>query len=203
MSTATMINNKPTKATPNRRRFSDDQIRSLETMFETEARPELRLKQHLANKLGLHPRQVAIWFQNKRARSKSKQIEGQYSVLKSSYDELASRFQALREENQNLMFQLQRLRKMADNREGEETKIKNNCSDSYRFTVEMNGHDQPFDAPAYCGMSRKEYLGEGEADVFDMVRMAEGSLASPENGCSFESETFLNHTVGGSQLWDF
>lgn len=96
------------KSTKNsrRKRFSDDQIRSLESTFESESRPELHLKQHLANKLGLHPRQIAIWFQNKRARSKSKQIEGEYSVLKSNYDNLALQFEALRKENQTLLVQV-------------------------------------------------------------------------------------------------
>lgn len=89
-----------------RKRFNDDQIKSLETTFESEARPELHLKQHLANKLGLQPRQVAIWFQNKRARSKSKQIEREYSVLKSNYDNLALQFEALRKENQTLLIQV-------------------------------------------------------------------------------------------------
>lgn len=89
-----------------RKRFNDDQIKSLEITFESEARPELHLKQQLANKLGLQPRQVAIWFQNKRARSKSKQIEREYSVLKSNYDNLALQFEALRKENQALLIQV-------------------------------------------------------------------------------------------------
>lgn len=92
---------------------------------------------------------------------------------------------------------------MADNMDGEENDIKNHNSDNHRYMLEMNGHDHHLGTPIYGGLSRKDYLGEEEADVFDMVRIAEGSLASPDNGCSFESEAFLDHTVGGSQLWDF
>jgi hypothetical protein len=89
-----------------KRRFDDSQIRSLETIFETESRPELRVKQHLANKLGLQPRQVAIWFQNKRARSKSKQIEREFNMLKGSYDNLVSKYESLKKENESLLIQV-------------------------------------------------------------------------------------------------
>ena len=38
--------------------------------------------------LGLQPRQVAIWFQNKHAHGRSKQLEHNYAPLKSQYDAL-------------------------------------------------------------------------------------------------------------------
>ncbi|KAL3362528.1 hypothetical protein AABB24_015098 [Solanum stoloniferum] len=88
-----------------RRRFSDEQIKSLENMFETESRPELRTKQQLAKRLGLQPRQVAIWFQNKRARSKSKQLELEYRMLQISYDNLGSKYELLKKEHESLLIQ--------------------------------------------------------------------------------------------------
>lgn len=90
----------------NTRRFSDEQIKSLETMFESETRLEPRKKLQLARELGLQPRQVAIWFQNKRARWKSKQLERDYGILQSNYNSLASRFEALKKENQTLLIQV-------------------------------------------------------------------------------------------------
>lgn len=90
----------------NKRRFSDEQIRSLETMFESEARLEPRKKLQLARELGLQPRQVAIWFQNKRARWKSKQLEREYSILRANYNSLASRFESLKKEKQSLLNQV-------------------------------------------------------------------------------------------------
>lgn len=90
----------------NQRRFSDKQIKSLESMFETESRLEPRKKLQLARELGLQPRQVAIWFQNKRARWKSKQIERDYSILRANYSSLASRFEALKKEKQTLLIQV-------------------------------------------------------------------------------------------------
>lgn len=96
------------KSNRNKRRFSDEQIRSLETMFESEARLEPRKKLQLARELGLQPRQVAIWFQNKRARWKSKQLERDYSILRANYNTLASRFESLKKEKQTLLNQVTR-----------------------------------------------------------------------------------------------
>ncbi|KAL6005692.1 hypothetical protein ACLOJK_006263 [Asimina triloba] len=102
------------KKMKNKRRFSDDQIKSLESMFEEETKLEPRKKVQLAKELGLQPRQVAIWFQNKRARWKSKQLEREYNELRASYDALASSFDSLKEEKRCLMKQLQKLRDMVE-----------------------------------------------------------------------------------------
>lgn len=95
-----------TRNSKTKRKFSDEQIKSLEIMFEAESRPESRRKQQLANELGLQPHQVAIWFQNRRARLKTKQIELEYRILKASYDTLASSFESLERERQSLLLQV-------------------------------------------------------------------------------------------------
>lgn len=89
-----------------KKRFNDEQIRSLETIFQSETKLEPRKKLQLAKELGLQPRQVAIWFQNKRARWKSKQLEKDYSLLRSNYNTLASQFQTLNYEKQSLLTQV-------------------------------------------------------------------------------------------------
>lgn len=83
-----------------------EQIRSLESIFESETRLEPRMKLRLARELGLQPRQVAIWFQNRRARWKSKQIEQEYRALRDKYDKLASQFESLKKEKQSLLQQV-------------------------------------------------------------------------------------------------
>ncbi|XP_039032074.1 homeobox-leucine zipper protein ATHB-12-like [Hibiscus syriacus] len=93
----------------NKRRFSDEQIRLLESIFESETKLDPRKKKQLARELGLQPRQVAIWFQNRRARSKSKRIEQDYNTLKANYDNLESRFECLKKEKQTLILQIQKL----------------------------------------------------------------------------------------------
>lgn len=94
------------KKSNNKRRFSDDQIKSLEIMFECDTKLEPRKKLQVAKELGLHPRQVAIWFQNKRARYKSKQLEKDYSILQAKYDNLATQFDILKKEKQSLVLQV-------------------------------------------------------------------------------------------------
>ncbi|KAE8694289.1 Homeobox-leucine zipper protein HOX6 [Hibiscus syriacus] len=96
----------------NKKRFTDEQIRLLESIFESETRLEPRKKLQVARELGLQPRQVAIWFQNRRARLKSKQIEKDYIKLRDKYDNMASRFESLKDEKKCLVSQLEKLSEM-------------------------------------------------------------------------------------------
>ncbi|XP_073303239.1 homeobox-leucine zipper protein ATHB-7-like [Primulina huaijiensis] len=189
----------------NRRRFSDEQIKSLETMFDTESRPELRLKMNLANKLGLQPRQVAIWFQNKRARSKSKHIENEYTMLKTKYDELSSQFDIMRKENQTLLVQLQRLKNMAGQKDDEvqgnyKDRIKTATSENPEILRETRSSELLMTS---CNDAGKTVDYMEENGFLNMANVAQDSLTSPDNGCSFDSCTFLDDPGYSSQWWDF
>ncbi|KAG5080691.1 hypothetical protein JHK86_004756 [Glycine max] len=52
----------------------------------------------LLRELGLQPRQIAVWFQNRRTRWKTKQLEQLYDVLKHQYDVVSNEKQKLQEE---------------------------------------------------------------------------------------------------------
>jgi homeobox-leucine zipper protein len=89
-----------------KRRLSFDQVRSLEKNFELENKLEPERKMQLARDLGLQPRQVAVWFQNRRARWKTKQLERDYEVLTSDYNRLKTDYDAVLQEKQDLQVEV-------------------------------------------------------------------------------------------------
>lgn len=85
-----------------KRRLSVDQVQFLERSFEVENKLEADRKVQLANELGLQPRQIAVWFQNRRARCKTKHLETEYESLHASYKSLKTDYDYLVEENEKL-----------------------------------------------------------------------------------------------------
>lgn len=89
-----------------KRRLSADQVHFLERHFEVENKLEPERKIQLARALGLQPRQIAIWFQNRRARWKTKQLERDYEVLKKQFEVLKADNDALHAQNEKLHAEL-------------------------------------------------------------------------------------------------
>ncbi|WOL08733.1 hypothetical protein Cni_G17486 [Canna indica] len=101
-----------------KRRLSVDQVRALEKNFEVDNKLEPERKVRLAQELGLQPRQVAVWFQNRRARWKTKQLEHDYAALKASYDALRLDSDTLRRDKESLLAEIKELKaKLAEEEE--------------------------------------------------------------------------------------
>lgn len=86
-----------------KRRLSVDQVKALEKNFEVENKLEPDRKVKLAQELGLQPRQVAVWFQNRRARWKTKQLERDYGVLKANYEALKLNYDTLQRDKETFL----------------------------------------------------------------------------------------------------
>lgn len=85
-----------------KRRLNTEQVKALEKSFEVGNKLEPERKMQLARALGLQPRQIAIWFQNRRARWKTKQLERDYESLKRQFDAVKAENDALLAHNQKL-----------------------------------------------------------------------------------------------------
>ncbi|KAI6707383.1 hypothetical protein NL676_010345 [Syzygium grande] len=84
-------------------RLSKDQSAVLEESFKGHNTLNPKQKLALAEQLGLRPRQVEVWFQNRRARTKLKQTEVDCEYLKRCCESLT-------EENRRLQKEVQELR---------------------------------------------------------------------------------------------
>ncbi|KAJ8453362.1 hypothetical protein Cgig2_008246 [Carnegiea gigantea] len=84
-------------------RLTKEQSVVLEDSFKQHSTLNPNEKQALARQLNLRPRQVEVWFQNRRARTKLKQTEMDCELLKKCCDSLT-------EENKRLRRELQELR---------------------------------------------------------------------------------------------
>lgn len=94
-----------------KKRLSLEQVMALEKSFELGNKLEPERKMQLAKALGLQPRQIAIWFQNRRARWKTKQLERDYDSLKKQFDVLKSDNDSLLANNKKLHAELVALKK--------------------------------------------------------------------------------------------
>lgn len=69
-----------------KKRLTKDQVRLLETSFDLNNKLDSDRKLQLAQELAIPPRQVAIWYQNKRARWKNQSLELEFKALQLRLD---------------------------------------------------------------------------------------------------------------------
>ena len=93
-----------------KRRLAADQVRALERCFETDNKLGPDRKSRIARDLGLQPRQVAVWFQNRRARWKTKTLERDFAALRARHEALRADCDALRRDKDALAAEVRRIR---------------------------------------------------------------------------------------------
>ncbi|GJN08832.1 hypothetical protein PR202_ga26789 [Eleusine coracana subsp. coracana] len=153
-----------------KRRLALDQVRALERSFEVDNKLDPDRKARIARDLGLQPRQVAVWFQNRRARWKTKQLERDFDALRARHDALRADCDALRHDKDLLAAEIRELREKLSK---QETAVK----------VEAAGNNEDRQAPVGASATAAVYKdGTSDSDssvVFNDVE------ASPYSGSVF------------------
>ncbi|XP_057827475.2 homeobox-leucine zipper protein HAT7 isoform X2 [Cryptomeria japonica] len=88
-----------------------EQAKVLEKSFEEGNKLDHDRKMELSRTLGLQPKRIAVWFQNRRARWKAKQLEKDYKNLKQSYNALKTHYDVLLQERTNFKDEAKRLKR--------------------------------------------------------------------------------------------
>lgn len=79
-------------------RHTAEQIREMEALFKESPHPDEKQRQQLSKQLGLAPRQVKFWFQNRRTQIKAIQERHENSLLKTEMEKLRDENKAMREQ---------------------------------------------------------------------------------------------------------
>ncbi|XP_052107621.1 homeobox-leucine zipper protein GLABRA 2 [Arachis duranensis] len=89
--------NKNKKKRKKYHRHTAEQIREMEALFKESPHPDEKQRQQLSKQLGLAPRQVKFWFQNRRTQIKAIQERHENSLLKTEIEKLKEKNKGLRE----------------------------------------------------------------------------------------------------------
>ncbi|OIW03810.1 hypothetical protein TanjilG_30086 [Lupinus angustifolius] len=90
-------NNKNKKKRKKYHRHTAEQIREMEALFKESPHPDEKQRHQLSKQLGLAPRQVKFWFQNRRTQIKAIQERHENSLLKTEIEKLQEKNKNLRE----------------------------------------------------------------------------------------------------------
>ncbi|KAJ0981416.1 hypothetical protein J5N97_009671 [Dioscorea zingiberensis] len=177
-----------------KRRLSPDQVRALERSFELENKLEPDRKLRLAQDLGLQPRQVAVWFQNRRARWKTKQLERDFAALRSSYDSLKLDFDSLRHENHLLLSDIKELK-----RKLEEPLISKESSPAPLLIFKDGSPDSTDSSAVLMNEKRKDddQQQQGNYDQEQLMRLEEMEEQGFDEPCS----SFFNDEQAPTLSW--
>ncbi|KAI4343832.1 hypothetical protein L6164_011137 [Bauhinia variegata] len=154
-----------------KRRLAADQVHFLEKSFEVENKLEPERKIQLAKELGLQPRQVAIWFQNRRARWKTKQMEKDFDSLQASYDSLKADYESLLKEKEKLKSKVANLtekglirEKQGGNFEQAET---NRLQEPQQKPLSDSAASEGEGSKAAIEACKQEEISSAKSDIFD------------------------------------
>ncbi|KAB2615948.1 E3 SUMO-protein ligase MMS21-like [Pyrus ussuriensis x Pyrus communis] len=96
-----------------KKRLTQDQVKLLEISFASNNKLEPERKLLLAKQLAIPPRQVAIWYQNKRARWKTQSLEFDYSAIQAKLESTLAEKMRLEKDVERLRGELKKAHEIA------------------------------------------------------------------------------------------
>ncbi|CAN4087372.1 unnamed protein product [Withania somnifera] len=96
----------------NKKRLTQEQVKRLEASFDSTKKLEPEQKLQLAKELGVLPRQIAIWYQNRRARWKNQSLELDYTALQLKLETTLAEKKQIEKENERLKNELKKVNEM-------------------------------------------------------------------------------------------
>ncbi|XP_037494001.1 homeobox-leucine zipper protein HAT5 [Jatropha curcas] len=150
-----------------KRRLTVDQVQFLEKSFEVDNKLEPERKIQLAKDLGLQPRQVAIWFQNRRARWKTKQLEKDYEALQTSFNTLKADYDTLLKEKDKLKAEVNLLAEKVKERGDSELSDKDTTSQEPPKKLVGDSTSEGEASKASFVACKQEDMSSAKSDIFD------------------------------------
>lgn len=187
-----------------KRRLTVDQVQSLEKSFEAENKLEPERKNQLAVELGLQPRQIAIWFQNRRARLRTKQVETDYETLFEKYNCLKTDYDNLLQENEKLNLEVFDLKENLNAKEKEK--------ENSQSCLVKGPHESWMEKPISAMVSKDEgstvlavaFMNEDQSEARSDSSTGTDALCYNNNGtCSLLLETGDSSQVFEPDQTDF
>lgn len=194
--------------TETKRRLTVEQVNFLETCFSMDIRLEPDRKALLAKQLGVRPRQVAIWFQNRRARWKNKQVEQEYGMLKATYEavekekeKLVKDYKEALDGNKRLQAEVTRLTSLLENTMEKEAENKspqakeeqlNDKTELMSLTKSADEQSEVEDLAMSSDANELSTTSTSVLEVVDSTAVVCATRLDGENGPCLPSHVFLS-----------
>jgi len=168
-----------------KRRLNMEQVKTLERNFEIGNKLEPERKMQLAKALGLQPRQVAIWFQNRRARCKTKQLEKDYDILRRQFDALKADNESLHAHNQKLQAQISTLKGREPtesinlNKETDQGSCSNRSENSSEVKLDISTTVTTTDSPLSAQQQQQHRQPTGSRAFFPLPPSSSATISRP------------------------
>ncbi|CAN7009143.1 unnamed protein product [Brassica oleracea var. botrytis] len=117
-----------------KKKMTNEQLKLLEISFQEEMKLDPERKMKLSKELGLQPRQIAVWFQNRKARWKNKQLEHLYESLRQEFDIICQEKKLLQEE----LIQLKAMIRENGASNNKQQTWENACSEAMQAQFQLN-----------------------------------------------------------------